>query len=168
MYDLWSFTFVTEHQMEIASSFERRHKNMLAFSRSVLYLIFRLPSVTAQAKCGLARLPCPKEDDTAFKCHHLRFHVNAALSGCSNCNSNTCPVSFSTMSMTLVLAISGVSDPSVPGSTCQSRKIPAIAATNSTCENFLPGQFRIPSDQAMKDPLCGTTRVSCLKVVCVS
>lgn len=105
---------------------------------------------------------------TALKHCHLRFHVNAALSGCSNCNSNTCPVSFSTMFITLVLALSGVSDPSVTGSTCQSRKIPAMAATNSTCENFLPGQFRTPSDQAMKDPFCGTIRVSCVKVVCVS
>ena len=69
--------------------------------------------------------------------------------------------------MTLSLAIFGLSNLSGTGSTRQTRKIPAIAATNSTCENFLPGQFRIPSDQAIKDPLYGAIRVSCVEVVSI-
>lgn len=69
--------------------------------------------------------------------------------------------------MTLSLAIFGLNNLSGTGFTRQSRKIPAIAYTNSTCENFSPGHFRIPSDQAIKDPLYGAIRVSCVEVVSI-
>ena len=68
------------------------------------------------------------------------------------------PHSFSTNLATLLLATPSLSPSRLTGSTLQLRNSATITATNSTCENFRPGQLLAPPDQATNgEPVFGNS-----------
>lgn len=97
---------------------------------------------------------------TSFSRYYsLLIHLTPTRDGSFICNSILTAPS-STVSSTLLCAPSSLSPNIRSGSTLYRRKRVAITATNSTCANFLPGQFLCPSDHGKYVPCAGVKRHS--------